>query len=144
MVGYFLALGVDKLTGAGLVDQQSSFLGLLSLHVVVFAVLLFPTIDRIQVRNWRCGRGRCFSLRSQSLREAFAARRRLCRAVSSPSTASRRDLMQQRGRGQCYSYSKDVLGPEALSLHVVAFAVLLLYTRGEKREREKCQADCAA
>jgi hypothetical protein len=48
MVGYFLALGVDKLTGAGLVDQQSSFLGLLSLHVVVFAVLLFPTIDRIQ------------------------------------------------------------------------------------------------
>ncbi len=89
MVGYFLALGVDKLTGAGLVDQQSSFLGLLSLHVVVFAVLLFPTIDRIQVRNWRCGRGRCFSLRSQALREAFAARRRLCRAASSPSTASR-------------------------------------------------------
>ena len=45
--------------------------------------------------------------------------------------------MQQRGKDRCYSYSKDVLGPKALSLHVVAFAVLLLYTK-------KCQADCAA
>ncbi len=49
MVGYFLALLVDKLTGATLLDQQGSFLGLLSLHVVVFAVLLFPTLDRVQV-----------------------------------------------------------------------------------------------
>lgn len=49
MVGYFLALLVEKITGAGLADQQGSFLGLLSLHIVVFAVLLFPTVDRIQV-----------------------------------------------------------------------------------------------
>lgn len=50
MVGYFLALLVDKLTGATLLDQQGSFLGLVSLHIVVFAVLLFPTLDRVQVR----------------------------------------------------------------------------------------------
>ena len=54
MVGYFLALVVDKLTGAGLADQQGSFLGLLSLHIVVFGVLLFPTVDRIQVRIATC------------------------------------------------------------------------------------------
>ena len=51
MVGYFLALGVEKLTGAGLAEQQGSFLGLLSLHLVVFAVLLIPSMDRIQVRK---------------------------------------------------------------------------------------------
>ena len=51
MVGYFLALGVEKLTGAGLAEQQGSFLGLLSLHLVVFAVLLVPSMDRIQVRR---------------------------------------------------------------------------------------------
>jgi hypothetical protein len=50
MVGYFLALGVEKLTGAGLAEQQGSFLGLLSLHLVVFAVLLIPSMDRIQVQ----------------------------------------------------------------------------------------------
>ena len=47
MVGYVLALGVDKLTGAGLADQQGSFLGLLALHLTVFAVLLFRTSDSI-------------------------------------------------------------------------------------------------
>ena len=36
---------VDSLSGAGLVDQQNSFLGKLLLHVVVFAVLLFRTTD---------------------------------------------------------------------------------------------------
>ena len=40
MMGYVLALGVDQLTGAGLLDQQNSFLGKVALHVVVFAVLL--------------------------------------------------------------------------------------------------------
>jgi hypothetical protein len=43
MVGYFLALFVDQLTGAGLLDQQNSFLGKLALHVVVFGVLLLRT-----------------------------------------------------------------------------------------------------
>lgn len=36
MLGYFLALGVDKLTGVGLLDQQESFLGKVVLHVAVF------------------------------------------------------------------------------------------------------------
>lgn len=48
MVGYGLALIVDKLTGATLSEMQGSFLGLLSLHIVVFGVLLFPTLDRVQ------------------------------------------------------------------------------------------------
>lgn len=43
MVGYFMALFVDQLTGAGLVDQQESFLGKLLLHIVVFGVLLIRT-----------------------------------------------------------------------------------------------------
>ena len=40
MVGYFLALVVDQLTGAGLLDQQNSFFGKLLLHVAVFGILL--------------------------------------------------------------------------------------------------------
>jgi hypothetical protein len=40
MLGYVLALFVDKLTGAGLLDQQESFLGKLALHICVFGVLL--------------------------------------------------------------------------------------------------------
>lgn len=36
MVGYVAALLVDKLTGAGLLDQQESFLGKLVLHLTVF------------------------------------------------------------------------------------------------------------
>jgi hypothetical protein len=36
MLGYVLALFVDKLTGAGLLDQQESFLGKLVLHITVF------------------------------------------------------------------------------------------------------------
>lgn len=51
MVGYGLALIVDKLTGATLSEMQGSFLGLLSLHIVVFGVLLFPTLDRVQVQS---------------------------------------------------------------------------------------------
>lgn len=47
MIGYVLALGVDKLTGAGLADQQGSFLGLVALHLTVFAILLFRTTDSI-------------------------------------------------------------------------------------------------
>ena len=41
MVGYFLAYFVDSWTGAGLYDQQNSFLGKLALHLVVFAILIF-------------------------------------------------------------------------------------------------------
>lgn len=40
MMGYFLALIVDKLTGVGLLDQQESFLGKVLLHITVFGVLL--------------------------------------------------------------------------------------------------------
>lgn len=40
MMGYVLAGGVDLLSGAGLVEQQESFLGKLALHLVVFAILL--------------------------------------------------------------------------------------------------------
>ena len=52
MVGYFLAYFVDKLTGAGLADQQDSFLGKLALHLAVFAILLFRTSNAIpQYKN---------------------------------------------------------------------------------------------
>lgn len=40
MVGYLLAGLVDLVSGAGLVDQQESFLGKLALHVCVFGILL--------------------------------------------------------------------------------------------------------
>ncbi|KAJ9509144.1 hypothetical protein QJQ45_001632 [Haematococcus lacustris] len=40
MMGYVLALFIDKLTGASLLDQQNSFLGLLALHITVFGILL--------------------------------------------------------------------------------------------------------
>lgn len=43
MMGYVLALMVDSATGAGLLDQQNSFLGKVALHVCVFAILLFRT-----------------------------------------------------------------------------------------------------
>ncbi|KAF5839430.1 hypothetical protein DUNSADRAFT_832 [Dunaliella salina] len=39
MVGYFLAIFVDKWTGHGLLEQQNSFLGLLALHITVFGIL---------------------------------------------------------------------------------------------------------
>jgi hypothetical protein len=39
MMGYVLALFVDKLSGASLLEQQGSFLGLLALHITVFAIL---------------------------------------------------------------------------------------------------------
>jgi hypothetical protein len=40
MMGYVLAAFVDMLTGAGLVDQQESFLGKVALHVCVFGILI--------------------------------------------------------------------------------------------------------
>lgn len=40
MLGYVLAGVVDLIGGAGLVDQQESFLGKLALHLCVFGVLL--------------------------------------------------------------------------------------------------------
>ncbi|CAL8467037.1 g6573 [Coccomyxa elongata] len=47
MVGYFLAYFVDSWTGAGLYDQQNSFLGKLALHLVVFAILIFRSSDSL-------------------------------------------------------------------------------------------------
>lgn len=47
MVGYFLAYFVDSWTGAGLYDQQNSFLGKLALHLVVFAILIFRSTDSL-------------------------------------------------------------------------------------------------
>jgi hypothetical protein len=47
MVGYFLAYFVDSWTGAGLYDQQNSFLGKLALHLVVFAILIFRCAERL-------------------------------------------------------------------------------------------------
>jgi hypothetical protein len=43
MVGYVLAGLVDLVSGAGLVDQQESFLGKLALHICVFGILLVRT-----------------------------------------------------------------------------------------------------
>lgn len=40
MLGYVLAGLVDMISGAGLVDQQESFLGKVALHICVFGVLL--------------------------------------------------------------------------------------------------------
>lgn len=48
MMGYVLALFVDKLTGAGLIDQQDSFLGKVALHVCVFAILLVRTSSDVE------------------------------------------------------------------------------------------------
>ena len=41
MIGYVLAYFVDSVSGAGIADQQNSFLGKLALHAAVFGVLLF-------------------------------------------------------------------------------------------------------
>jgi len=52
MVGYFMALIVDQLSGYGLLDQQNSFLGKVLLHVVVFGVLLVrSTADLDKYKN---------------------------------------------------------------------------------------------
>ncbi|KAK9814065.1 hypothetical protein WJX72_000206 [[Myrmecia] bisecta] len=52
MVGYALAFVVDSLSGAGLVDQQNSFLGKLLLHATVFAILIFRTSASVpQIKN---------------------------------------------------------------------------------------------
>eukprot|EP00887_Chlorella_sp_A99_P004020 scaffold11.g4020.t1 len=41
MIGYVAALFVDQLSGAGLLDQQNSFLGKIALFLTVLAVLAF-------------------------------------------------------------------------------------------------------
>lgn len=48
MLGYVLAIFVDKLSGAGLIDQQESFLGKIALHICVFGVLLFRTTSDVE------------------------------------------------------------------------------------------------
>lgn len=52
MVGYFAALIVDQLSGAGLLDQQNSFFGKVFLHVAVFGILLIrSTADIDKYKN---------------------------------------------------------------------------------------------
>ena len=49
MIGYALAIVGEQLSGAGLLEQQNSFLGKLLLHIAVFAILLiqdFKDVDR--------------------------------------------------------------------------------------------------
>lgn len=48
MLGYVLAGLVDMISGAGLVDQQESFLGKLALHVCVFGVLLVRSSSDVE------------------------------------------------------------------------------------------------
>jgi len=48
MIGYVLALFVDQLSGAGLLDQQNSFLGKVALHIVVFGVLFVQSSKDLQ------------------------------------------------------------------------------------------------
>ena len=48
MVGYVLAGLVDLMSGAGLVEQQESFLGKLALHVCVFGILLIRTSSDLE------------------------------------------------------------------------------------------------
>ena len=48
MLGYVLAIFVDKLSGAGLIDQQESFLGKLALHICVFGVLIVRNVADIE------------------------------------------------------------------------------------------------
>ena len=60
MVGYVLALGVDQLTGVGLLDQQNSFLGKVLLHVAVFGILLIRRASwggRVAFLGAAAGRG---------------------------------------------------------------------------------------
>ncbi len=47
MLGYVLAIFVDKLSGAGLIDQQESFLGKIALHICVFGVLIVRNVSDI-------------------------------------------------------------------------------------------------
>lgn len=47
MLGYVMALFVDKLSGVGLLDQQESFFGKLLLHVCVFGCLLIRNTEDI-------------------------------------------------------------------------------------------------
>lgn len=48
MIGYVMALVVDQLTGAGIVDQQDSFIGKILLHVVVFGCLFIRKSDDLE------------------------------------------------------------------------------------------------
>ena len=52
MVGYFMAYLVDSATGAGLVDQQSSFLGKLLLFISVVGVLVIRKNEDVsEIKN---------------------------------------------------------------------------------------------
>lgn len=48
MLGYAAALVVEQFSGAGLLDQQNSFLGKLLLHITVFGVLLIREVSDVE------------------------------------------------------------------------------------------------
>lgn len=48
MVGYFMAIVGEQLSGAGLLEQQNSFLGKLLLHIAVFAILLIREVGDVE------------------------------------------------------------------------------------------------
>eukprot|EP00210_Caulerpa_lentillifera_P000807 g781.t1 len=48
MLGYFLAIVGEQLSGAGLLEQQNSFLGKLLLHIAVFGVLLIQEVKDVE------------------------------------------------------------------------------------------------
>ena len=94
MVGYVLALFVDQLTGAGLVDQQSSFLGKIALTLTVLAVLAIRSqsdlekyrnlVDEATFYNRQVGaKQRGTGIGRVRARVAAAAARAAARAASS-------------------------------------------------------------
>jgi len=86
-LGYVLAGFVDLLSGAGLVEQQESFLGKLVLHLTVFGVLLVRNttdLDKFKVRftviagTRTGGGGGGLRIRSPAVRQASGVRRVGC------------------------------------------------------------------
>lgn len=48
MIGYLLAIVGEQLSGAGLLEQQNSFLGKVLLHIAVFGVLLIQEVKDVE------------------------------------------------------------------------------------------------
>ena len=110
MLGYVLAYVVDSLTGAGIADQQNSFLGKLALHVCVFGVLLFRTSaasNTFKARAGAEGRGMA-GVRRGGSRQALPMSARLS-APSSPSTPANGHHQPPRHRFPGPSGRGDVL-----------------------------------
>ncbi len=85
MMGYVLALFVDKLSGASLLEQQGSFLGLVALHITVFAILLVRC-DATRKRP----HGTCSAARAN--RDIGASHRLSTSAPAPPATPSHLNL----------------------------------------------------